>query len=128
MALRPTEESMAGELKPDEQLIALGWASRAGTKFFFVGLTPERFIIQKLSMTYKVKGSQDLPLAEVASVELEEGFKYAKPTQQMLSKMSEHSLYIKTTSGDKVVFRFPKILGVDNLNVPNLMVEYMEGR
>lgn len=130
MALKPTEESMrksmANDLKPGEELVTIGWASGSGgTKYYFIGLTPERLIIQNLSMTYKLKGSEELSLADIASADLEEGYKVAKPLTKMISKKAEHSLEIRTKAGEKKVFRFPNILGLDNINVADAIVEYL---
>ncbi|MDD5748089.1 MAG: hypothetical protein PHP64_03405 [Actinomycetota bacterium] len=44
------KESLSELLETEEELLEVGYAYRAGTKFFNVGLTPSRVILQRLSM------------------------------------------------------------------------------
>ncbi|MBU1670693.1 MAG: hypothetical protein KKF41_00015 [Actinobacteria bacterium] len=127
MALKPTMEGMneaaAQFLEPGEELVTIGWASEKGTKFYYVALTGKRLLIIKLSTFYKVKGAESIPIEELEGVSIYEGFKYALPDAQLISSMVETSLYVKTKDGKKRAFRFARILGLDNKQVP---VDIME--
>ncbi len=129
MALRVTEDGIRGslqkQLRPGEELLTCGYGYRAGTKYFFVGLTPQKVILQQVSFTQKPKGTEIIDIANIESAETEEGFKYAMPAQKALSKAAEHSIVIKTKDGQKHVFRFGNIAGMDNRNCPDRMLEFI---
>lgn len=129
MALKVTEsgirESILKELQPGEQLLTCGYGYRGGTKYFFVGLTPERVILQQVSFTQKPKGTEIINISDIVSAETEEGFKYAMPAQKALSKAAEHSIVLKTGDGRKHVFRFGNIMGMENRDCPDRMLEFI---
>ena len=60
--LKPTTEAMLETvglfLDPGEEIVTVGWASRGGTKYFYVALTNARLLAVKLSMFYKPKGKE----------------------------------------------------------------------
>jgi hypothetical protein len=121
MALKPTTEGMkeaASQLmEPEEELVTVGWASEKGVKYYYVALTSRRLLIIKLSAMYKVKSAESIPIEDLEGVSIYEGYKYATPDVQLISRLAETSLYVKTKAGKKRAFRFPKILGLDNKQV-----------
>ncbi|MHB8896301.1 MAG: hypothetical protein ACYC99_14140 [Candidatus Geothermincolia bacterium] len=127
MAFKPTMEGMKEAvsqfLEQGEELLTVGWASEKGVKYFYVALTDRRLIIVRLSTFYKVKDAESVPIGDLEGCSIYEGFKYAPVDAQLISRLVETSLYVKTKDGKKRAFRFPKILGLDNKQVP---VEIME--
>ncbi len=130
MALKPTEQGMkeaaAKFLAEGEELVTVGWASEKGVKYYYVGLTNRRLLIIRLSTLYKVKGEESIPLAELEACSIYEGYKYAPPDVALISQIAETSLYVKTKGGKKRAFRFPKILGLDNKQVPVTIMESLK--
>ena len=130
MALKPTEEGMneavSQFLEPGEELVTVGWAAEKGVKYYYVALTDRRLLIIKLSTFYKVKGAESIPIAELEGCSVYEGFKYAPLDAQLISKLAETSLYIKTKSGDKRALRFAAILGLHNKEVPVTIMETLK--
>jgi len=131
MALRVTEEmlkeSLSKELEQGEELLEVGYAYRAGTKFFFVGLTSSRIILQSVTATNKVKGTESLPISEIERAELEKGFKFAPLLRKIASEKVEHSIVIKMKDGTKHVLRFGPIMGMDNKRCPDRILERLRG-
>ncbi len=97
-----------------------------GTRFYYVALTSTRLLIIKLSTLYKVKGEESIPLEDLEACSIYEGFKYAAPDAMLISKMVETSLYVKAKGGKKRAFRFARILGLDNKQVPVTIMETLK--
>jgi hypothetical protein len=130
MALKPTEQGMKEAvsqfLNAGENLVTVGWASQKGVKYYYVALTDQRLLIIKLSMTYKVKGAESIPLSELEGCSIYEGFKYAPVDAQLISSMVETSLYVKPKSGKKRAYQFPAIIGLNNKEVPVTIMETLK--
>jgi hypothetical protein len=130
MALKPTAEKMeqavSGFLRPDEELVTVGWASEKGVRYYYVALTNQRLLIVRLSTFYKVKGEESIPLGELEACSIDDSLKYVPVDMAMISRMAETPLYLKTSDGRKRVFRFANIMGLANKEVPVTIVETLK--
>ncbi len=77
-------------------------------------------------MMNKVKGEESIPLTELEAASVHSGFKYAPVDMQLLSRLSETSLYIRTRDGKKRALRFPAMAGLKNKEVPVQVVETLK--
>jgi hypothetical protein len=127
MALKPTlegmEKAVSEVMEPGEELKTVGWAWEKGLRYCYVALTNKRLITLKLSMLYRVKDSEGVPLADLEGCSIYEGCRYAPPDSRLLSRMAETPLYVKTRKGIKRCFRFSEVLGLDNRSVPVQIME-----
>lgn len=130
MALKFSEQKMretvAAYLQPGEEVLAVGWAAEKGTRYFYVVLTASRLLLIRLSMSYKPKGEESIPLSELEKYSMDEGFKVAPIDVQMISRLAETSLYIKVRDGKKRALRFNNILGYPNKEVPVQIVQALD--
>lgn len=75
---------------------------------------------------FLAQGEESIPLEDLEACSIYEGFKYAAPDAMLISKMVETSLYVKAKGGKKRAFRFARILGLDNKQVPVTIMETLK--
>ncbi len=130
MALKPTLEGMKKAvsefLEPGEVLKTVGWAREKGLKYWYIALTDRRLIALRLSLLYKVRQEEDVPLDDLEGCSIYEGCEYAPPDPGLLSRMAETPLYLKTREGLKRSFHFAEVLGFDNRHVPVAIMEALK--
>jgi hypothetical protein len=130
MGLKFSEEKMketvSAYLQPGEEIQAMGWAAEKGTRYFYVVLTGSRLLLIRISMSYKPKSEESIPLSELERYSMDEGFKVAPIDIQMISKLVETSLYIQTRAGKKRALRFSNILGYPNKEVPLQIIQALD--
>ena len=59
---------------------------------------------------------------------MEKGFTWAMPDVKLISSLAETSFHFQTTDGKKDVFRFARILGLENQKVAFDMVNFFKER
>jgi hypothetical protein len=104
----------------------MGWAAEKGTKYFYVVLTESRLLLIRISMSYKPKGAESIPLDDLVNYSINKGFKVAPIDVMMISKAMETSLYIKTKDGKKRALRFNAIAGYPNKEIPVRVIETLD--
>ena len=130
MPLKPTVEGMEKAvsefLEPGEELKIVGWAWERGMRYYYIALTDMRLITLKLTLLYKVKVKEDLPLTDLENCSICETDLSSPPDPKLLSRIAETPLYVKTRDGMLRCFRFGEVLGFDNRHVPLDIIDALE--
>lgn len=116
------EGKLKEKLKPNEELLASGYANKGVSKHYLVGVTSERLILLRVSaFGFKEKETRFIPLDQIEAYSVRAGRgEYPDwlkiSVEQALLELTASTLILKLHNEKPVYLNFPAILGYGESN------------